>query len=533
MEKGSVDMVEQADEQQLGYLADSEDHELSKWDNLKKYPWTFFWCIYAVWCILLVSFENQAAGVVISIPQFRQDFGSLYEDSYVLDSKWQSAFSGGPVASAVVGALSSGQIADTLGRKWTILGALLISVAAVALEFVSTTNEMFFGGKFLNGFALGALASVPVTYVGEISPLALRGTLTCLTALAYCIGPFTVALITNTTGTYTTRWAYRSVFAAQWGFAAIALALILFMPESPWWLVSKSRESDALSSLSRLGYNNGEQTKKLSTIKTTLDQIRRETEGVTYAECFRTSNLRRTIISIAPLSIQAMSGIIFAASYSTYYFQLAGYTDAMSFRLQIVQQVMSIFGNLMSYLLIDRLGRRNLMLYGLGIMTCILMITGGLGVVASDVNNPNSGGAVKGTVALILLYCWWYNCTIGAAGYTLLAEVSTSRLRIKTIAIGLALQNALYTMWSFVLPYLFNPDKANLGAKVTFIFGGLSVTSLVYLWFCQPETAGRTYAELDEMFAKRVPAWKFKTYHTDSQAMGEAAREGRDVKRGV
>lgn len=116
--------------------------------------------------------------------------------------------------------------------------------------------------------------------------------------------------------------------------------------------------------------------------------------------------------------------------------------------------------------------------------------------------------------------------TIGAAGYTILTEVSTSRLRIKTIAIGLALQNALYTMWSFVLPYLFNPNEANLGAKVTFVFGGLSVICLVYLWFLQPETAGRTYGELDEMFTKRVPSRKFKSYKTDAEAMGIAVKCG-------
>ncbi|KAL4778774.1 general substrate transporter [Aspergillus varians] len=526
-------MIEHSEDQRLGYLADTEDHELNKWDSLKKYPWTFAWCIYAVWCILLVSFENQAAGTVISIPQFRQDFGAFYDGNYVLETKWQSAFNGGPVASAVVGALCSGQIADILGRKWTILGALLISVAAVTVEFVASTNEMFFGGKFLNGFALGALASVPITYVGEIAPLALRGTLTCLTAMAYCIGPFVVALITNTTGTYTNRWAYRAVFAAQWAYAAIALALIFFMPESPWWLVLKGREQQALSSLSRLGYNDTQRAKKLSTIKITLEQVRHETEGATYLECFRRSNLRRTIISIAPLSVQAMCGIVFVASYSTYYFQLAGYSDPMSFRLQIAQQVLSIVGNITSYFLIDRLGRRNLMTVGILIMTCILMVTGGLGVVASDETNPNSGGAVKGTVSLILVYCWWYNASIGAAGYTILTEISTSRLRIKTIAIGLALQNALYMMWSFVLPYLFNPDKADLGAKVAFIFGGLSVLCLVYLWFYQPETVGRSYAELDEMFSKQVPAWKFKSYQTDFQATGQAVKAGNTEQRQV
>ncbi|OGE50703.1 hypothetical protein PENARI_c016G11810 [Penicillium arizonense] len=526
MEKPSTDLVEHADDQHLGHLANQEDHELGKWQSLKKYPWTFAWCVYAVWCILLVSFENQASGNVTGIPEFRKDFGHFYDGAWVLEAKWQSAFSGGPVASAVVGALCSGQIADAIGRKLTIGVSLLITVAAVTLEFVATTNEMFFGGKFLNGFALGALASVPITYVGEISPLALRGTLTCLTALAYCIGPFVVALITNTTGTYTNRWAYRAVFVAQYGYAALALAFIAFMPESPWWLVSKNRDDKALNSLRKLGYSEEERAKKIANIRVTLEDIKRETEGVTYLECFRRSNLRRTIISIVPLSIQALSGVVFAAGYSTYYIQLAGYSTEMSFRLQIAQQVCSLVGNVMSYFLIDRVGRRNVMLYGLGILTVILMLTGGLAVVGADTSNPNSGGGIKGTVALILIYCWWYNMTIGSAGYTILAEVSTSRLRIKTIAIGLALQNVLYTMWSFVLPYLFNPDQANLGAKVTFIFGGLSVICLVYLWLYQPETGGRTYAELDEMFVKEVPARKFKVYQTDAEAMGVAVKEG-------
>lgn len=253
-------------------------------------------------------------------------------------------------------------------------------------------------------------------------------------------------------------------------------------------------------------------------MKLTLEEIRRETEGANYLECFQKSNLRRTLISIAPLCIQSLSGIVFAASYSTYYMQLAGYSTSMSFKLQITQQVISLVGNVMSWYLVDRLGRRNLTFYGLLMLTIILFLTGGLAVAATP-------GAIKGTVALILLYCWWYNVTIGATAYTILCEVSTSRLRAKTIAIGLATQQSLNVMWSFVLPYLFNPNKANLGAKVAFIFGGLAVLSLVYLWFCQPETAGRSYEELDEMFMKGVRARKFKDYRTDAQVKGEDAKE--------
>jgi SP family general alpha glucoside:H+ symporter-like MFS transporter len=57
-------------------------------------------------------------------------------------------------------------------------------------------------------------------------------------------------------------------------------------------------------------------------------------------------------------------------------------------------------------------------------------------------------------------------------------------------------------MWAFVIPYLFNPDQANLGARVAFIFGAFAVLSTVYLWIYQPETSGRSFAELDEMFMK-------------------------------
>jgi MFS transporter, SP family, general alpha glucoside:H+ symporter len=76
-------------------------------------------------------------------------------------------------------------------------------------------------------------------------------------------------------------------------------------------------------------------------------------------------------------------------------------------------------------------------------------------------------------------------------------------------------------MFSFVYPYLFNPNEANLGAKVTFIFGGFGVLAVIYMWFYQPETSGRSYEELDEMFVKRIPARKFKSYLTEVEQRGQ------------
>ena len=81
-------------------------------------------------------------------------------------------------------------------------------------------------------------------------------------------------------------------------------------------------------------------------------------------------------------------------------------------------------------------------------------------------------------------------------------------------------------MWSFVLPYLFNPDKANLGGKLGFVFGALCFPCIAFLWWYQPETRGRSYEELDEMFMKRVPARQFGTYVTETeQRSREAKRE--------
>lgn len=102
-----------------------------------------------------------------------------------------------------------------------------------------------------------------------------------------------------------------------------------------------------------------------------------------------------------------------------------------------------MLGNVTAWFLIDRVGRRGLTLWGMCTLTVLLMITGGLAVAATP-------GAVKGTVALLLVYCYIYNVTIGATAYSLLTEVATSRLRAKTASMALALQNSLFV--SRILP---------------------------------------------------------------------------------
>lgn len=139
-------------------------------EALRKQPQAVFACLAALFTSLMVSFEAQASSTVIAIPEFRKDFGYAYDGNYVLYAAWQGAFSGGQFASCFIGTFLATYIGERIGRKYTLIGAILLSFVGVALEFVAVTNAMFFGGKFINGAVVGTTLTITMLYVGEVSP---------------------------------------------------------------------------------------------------------------------------------------------------------------------------------------------------------------------------------------------------------------------------------------------------------------------------------------------------------------------------
>ncbi|KAK9452801.1 general substrate transporter, partial [Dipodascopsis uninucleata] len=485
------------------------DHEETVWDACKRYPKACFWIALLLWGVVLVGYDSQAGGMVVSIPRFREDFGYYYAGNYVLVSKWQSAFSGGPLASLVFGSIGGTWISDYIGRKWTIFIGLTVSIAAVGVEFSATTNEVFFAGKFINGCGLGFIYSVSMTFIAEISPLSLRGITTGATNLSLCIGPFVCYLVSNKIATRDDAWAYRALFASQWAFSGTCFLLLPFIPESPWFYAARNQDEKAKQSLMRLyGDQYRSIDSRLNWIKTVQQEVRKTSEGASYIDCFRGTNLRRTIISCMPMIIQQMSGVNFIANYSTYYYQLAGFTTHQSYQISCGAQALSISGTLVAIVFGDRIGRRRLLILGLSVLTVLLAITGGLATQTENVQ------ILKAASAFIAMYNFFYNAGQGAVVYSVSAECPASHLRSKTIALALGIANMLGCMWSFVLPFIFNPDNADLEGKTAFIFCAFDVLSLVYLYFYQPETANRSYAEIDEMFNNHVSARNFAKYKT-------------------
>ncbi|CUM53831.1 unnamed protein product [Debaryomyces tyrocola] len=120
--------------------------------------------------MMLVVYETQTGGMVVSILTFRRDFGYYFEGDYVLDNKWQSAISGGPSGSVVIDRFVGSFMADSIGRKLTLLIAVGATIGFIVLEYVSTTIEVFFAGMFLNALSLGIIAAVSTSLVADIIP---------------------------------------------------------------------------------------------------------------------------------------------------------------------------------------------------------------------------------------------------------------------------------------------------------------------------------------------------------------------------
>lgn len=492
------------------------EHDYTRWEAAKLYPRAVMYLAIMIWAMIVVGYENQAAGMVISIPRFRQDFGHLVDGSYVLDGSWQSAITGGATAAFVIGCAIASYAVDYTGRKWMVCGALFLTMATIGMEFAATTMELFFAGKFINAVLLGIIQSGGTSYVAELTPLALRGIATASVNLAMCIGPFVCYLITNSTADRDDRWAYRAIFCSQWAFAGIGTFLVVLLPESPHHHVAKGNYDKALGSLRKIYADPGVAEAQLEIIKETYEEAQIFADSGSYLELFDKYNWKRTLLACGPFFMQPMSGLAYVGSYQTYYYQLSGFDTQKSFQISCGAQALSVSGTLTSFFLVDRFGRRFMVLYGIVSLAVLNILIAALGI-------RNEQSYLTASSAFLTMYNFFYNSGIGPIAYVVCSELPTGRLRTKTVSLGLAVGNALSCMWSFVLPYMFNPDQANMGSKINFIFGGCCALAIYTFYFHLPESANRSFEEVDEMFREQVPARQWRNY------VSKERTEARDV----
>lgn len=493
----------------------NEEHNLTFWESVKLYPAAVGWSAFVSLGVIMLAFDPQLLGNLYATPQFQRDFGYEFEGGYIISAPWQTGLSMGNPVGQVVGALISAYPMDMFGRKLTFSVCVILTGLLVFMQFFARSLEVLLVGELLGGLVLGCYVVIAPAYASEVCPMAIRGHLTSYTNLCFVIGQLLANGVTAGTSRLNNHWAYSIPFALQWFWVLIILPGMIFIPESPWWLVRKGRMDEAEQALRRLSSKAVDVKATLAVIAET-DRLEQELEaGSTYLDCLKGDNLRRTEISAGVYCTQVLSGI-YLINYGTYFFQLAGLKTENAFYMGIGFLAVGFVGTILSWFLLVRFGRRSIYVHGLSSLIVLQFIIGILDCVPG---RPPSVIWAESTLMLVWNLC--YDLSIGPVCFTIIGEVSAMRVRSKTIAVATAAQAALGIVMTVAIPYMINPDQANMQGKLGFFFGGCALLCYIWAFFRVPETKGRTYEELDLLFCKNVPARQFKDYHVDGTIVVE------------
>lgn len=366
-------------------------------------------------------------------------------------------------------------------------------------EIFSDTRAAFLCSKLILGTGLGFYLTLAPLACSELAPVALRGYATAGVNLGIAIGQLLSNAVVKIFGERSDRWAYRGPFATQLFFVLFLFVFLPFVPETPWYLARKDKLEEATKSLRKLYGQNYDVNSRLAGIVATIEEENtHQTHELGFADCFRGTNLLRTGISTGVFLCQHLVGIIFVLGYSTYFFKLAGLDVSKSFDLGVGVTACGVLGNIVSWFVIESFGRRKIFLSGMASLTTLLLLIGIMDVVPTD-------AAKWVQAAATVIYAFVYFLTIGAMAFAILGEASSSFLRAKTMALATATQAVCGIAMNFAIPYMVNPDEGNLTGKVGFIFGGLAFIGTIGSYFYVPELKGKTFDEIDRLFAAKVP----------------------------
>ncbi|KAJ5102557.1 hypothetical protein N7532_003086 [Penicillium argentinense] len=474
------------------------------------------WCLFIFLLPINFGYEVSTVGNLLAVNSFLNQFGVEVNGTREIRATDQQILNAASTIGLFCSAFATGFISDFMGRKKTIIIGCVLCVGGIILQYFSTSIHELFGGKLLSTFGFGLGHSLGPVFVAELAPPKVRGICLSLVNTMIVLGQWVNSAAILACSDRLDDSAWRIPIITQMIPPGLLLAGLPFLAESPSWLIMKGRPEEAAKSFR---YFNGPEFNVDEAMAVTTAAVAQEMElartGSAWLDCFRGPDGRRTLIICMVYIAQQFVGVNFVSGYLTYYFKLAGVTDAIA--LAQVAFAIQLFGNICSWPLVDRLGRRPMIVGGMIIMTGGLLVIGGISTIGSS-------PALKATVAFMCLWGFLYQATLGAVAYAVGGETSSPLLRQKTYSINIMSATAVSCAVLQILPYLLNTDEANMGGKVCFIFFGLSLPMCVYLYFCFPELKGRTVAEIQEMFQASLPARKFKNHICQNDVVAVAGK---------
>ncbi|KAJ6111554.1 hypothetical protein N7523_007615 [Penicillium sp. IBT 18751x] len=474
------------------------------WVSAKKHPKVILYSVAACVSSMLWGFDIGVNSITVALPGFKMVFGYEYRDELLISATWNALWTAMTSLGMLIGSIICGFVSDRGGRRLGFAIGSAISLLGVGLEYAASEPGMLLAGKIINGLSLGFFLTLGSTYASEIAPTALRPSLTAAVNLFINAGQLTAIGIGNTRFAILTPASYKVIFAAQWSFPCFIALVAFFMPESPWHLCRKGHIEAAKKSLQRLHLRTTDTDLILEDIQSSIaaeNAIADIQKDASYWDCFRGTNWRRTRISCGMFAVQQFTGIAFY-SQALYFLGISGLPTALTFQLALGGFGVAMFGNIVSWFIMNYVGRRPLLLTGI-ILNALCLMSVGIAGCFTTMAAIYYIGYVMNFAQL------FYAPTVGAVSWTISAEVSSVKFRAKTQSLAIVTNAFVSWVMNFVAPYLINTDQADLGGKAAFVWMALSFLSLFWAWFEVPELKGRAFGELDDIFAQKMPTRHF------------------------
>lgn len=481
--------------------------------GLRMYPKAIGWSILLSLTIVMEGFDITLVSSFFAFPQFQQKYGSPDgHGGFQITTSWQTALTVGAVVGEIIGLLLNGPLIDYFGHRRTMIYSLICLILFIFPSFFGSNIQILLASQILSGIPWGVFQTLTTTYAAEVMPVALRAYLTSNVNICWVIGQLISSVMLRGLIHMDSEWSYRIPFSLQWFWTVPILIGVLFAPESPWWLIRHDKPDEARRSLLRL-------TKKGQGFKVdeTISMMRHTNEvekymaaGTGYIDCFRGTDLRRTEIACVVWITQAVSATV--TGNAAYFYEQAGLRADQAFDMSAGMYVAGIVGAIGSWFLMRYFGRRTLYLWGTACCGGLLLLSGIIGAVVAD-NAPSGSAAGWALCSLIVLATLVYDSTIGPVCYALVAEIPSTRMRVKTVVLARVAYNMMVVVTNVLMPRMLNPTAWNWKGKACFIWAVATLLCWLWCYFRLPEPKGLTYMELDILFEKRASARKFKKFH--------------------
>lgn len=418
-----------------------------------------------------------------------------------------AAVTGFNVASMLLGcaggAFIAGRTADRFGRRKTLLVTAVTFAISAWGSGIATGSVEFVLYRLLGGFAVGAASIICPAYIAEIAPPRHRGWLATLQQLAIVLGLFAAFLnnflIAHFAGGAASVW-FGGFQAWQWMYwgeivpSAVFFVGLLFIPESPRYLVAAGRADEAARVLARLS-DEATAREAVGEIKRTLDAKHRPSLRDLFDKV--SGRLHPIVwVGLAIAALQQLVGINVVFYYGEVLWRAAGFSESDALRINLIGGTINVVSTFVAIALIDRIGRRPLLLIGsvgMSVFLGLMAVLFARAEIGADGNLLLS--SAEGTTALIAanLYIVAFGISWGPVMWVLLGEMFPNQIR------GAALSLAGLCQWAtnFLVTLTFPRLLAGIGLGGAYgIYAAFALFSAIYAWKYVRETKGMTLEQM-------------------------------------